>query len=351
MKVFGQGTGVAFPAPAVIAADVCRFYGVREIGRTSAVRERYYAISAERRLKHPGSAGHHQRGAGRAVRRAELKCAGTAAGPGTPASCARDCRRPAGPASGRCRRGRAECRRVDTRCRRSAPARAGRAGRSSRPTRITPPSAPAPLFTCSQMSADRVRLPIHSERQPASRRHTSASDNASVCSSPSAAASKHRFASSGSAIVSASRRQRAPQQRRGDMLLRNRQLAPDQRSPISWRSSPTCAATSPHVARRARSANSSASTACTFGEPTNARHPFAPPVGLVLLRSLLAKRSTSAIRKRRCPPAVFTQRSKPESDHRLMAVAPTPKSLRCRCRGQQLFLWIRHGDDLVEFDG
>jgi LysR family transcriptional activator of nhaA len=54
MKVFGQGTGVAFPAPAVIAADVCRLYGVREIGRTAAVRERYYAISAERRLKHPG---------------------------------------------------------------------------------------------------------------------------------------------------------------------------------------------------------------------------------------------------------------------------------------------------------
>ena len=54
MKVFGQGTGVAFPAPAVIADDVRRLYGVREIGRTSAVRERYYAISAERRLKHPG---------------------------------------------------------------------------------------------------------------------------------------------------------------------------------------------------------------------------------------------------------------------------------------------------------
>jgi LysR family transcriptional activator of nhaA len=54
MKVVGQGTGVAFPAPAAIADDVCRLYGVREIGRTSAVRERYYAISAERRLKHPG---------------------------------------------------------------------------------------------------------------------------------------------------------------------------------------------------------------------------------------------------------------------------------------------------------
>jgi LysR family transcriptional activator of nhaA len=54
MKVFGHGAGVAFPAPAVIERDVCRFYGVRVIGRTDVVRERYYAISAERRLKHPG---------------------------------------------------------------------------------------------------------------------------------------------------------------------------------------------------------------------------------------------------------------------------------------------------------
>jgi LysR family transcriptional activator of nhaA len=54
MKVFGRSTGVAFPAPAAIEADVCRFYDVRVIGRTGAVRERYYAISAERRLKHPG---------------------------------------------------------------------------------------------------------------------------------------------------------------------------------------------------------------------------------------------------------------------------------------------------------
>lgn len=54
MKAFGQGTGVVFPAPGVIADDVCRFYGVRVVGRTPAVRERYYAISAERRLKHPG---------------------------------------------------------------------------------------------------------------------------------------------------------------------------------------------------------------------------------------------------------------------------------------------------------
>jgi LysR family transcriptional activator of nhaA len=54
MKVFGHSAGVAFPAPAVIERDVCRFYDVRVAGRTAAVRERYYAISAERRLKHPG---------------------------------------------------------------------------------------------------------------------------------------------------------------------------------------------------------------------------------------------------------------------------------------------------------
>jgi LysR family transcriptional activator of nhaA len=54
MNVFGEGSGVVFPAPVAIAQDVCRLYAVREIGRTPSVRERYYAISAERKLKHPG---------------------------------------------------------------------------------------------------------------------------------------------------------------------------------------------------------------------------------------------------------------------------------------------------------
>jgi LysR family transcriptional activator of nhaA len=54
MTVFGHGAGGAFAAPAAIERDVCRFYGVRVIGRANAIRERYYAISAERRLKHPG---------------------------------------------------------------------------------------------------------------------------------------------------------------------------------------------------------------------------------------------------------------------------------------------------------
>ena len=54
MKAFGGAGGAVFPAPAAIERDVCRMYGVRVAGRTSAVRERYYAISVERRLKHPG---------------------------------------------------------------------------------------------------------------------------------------------------------------------------------------------------------------------------------------------------------------------------------------------------------
>ena len=54
MQVFGQAAGCVFPAPSAIAADVSRFHGVRAIGRLNDVRERYYVISPERRLKHPG---------------------------------------------------------------------------------------------------------------------------------------------------------------------------------------------------------------------------------------------------------------------------------------------------------
>jgi LysR family transcriptional regulator, transcriptional activator of nhaA len=54
MKVFGAESGAVFPAPFAIAKDVCRIYGVQVVGRTDAVTERYYAISTERRLTHPG---------------------------------------------------------------------------------------------------------------------------------------------------------------------------------------------------------------------------------------------------------------------------------------------------------
>lgn len=53
MNAFGQaGVGV-FIAPSVIEREVTRQYDVAVIGRTDEVRERFYAISAERRLRHP----------------------------------------------------------------------------------------------------------------------------------------------------------------------------------------------------------------------------------------------------------------------------------------------------------
>jgi len=53
IKVFGQaGTGV-FAAPSIIESSVRKQYGVAVVGRLERVRERFYAVSAERRLKHP----------------------------------------------------------------------------------------------------------------------------------------------------------------------------------------------------------------------------------------------------------------------------------------------------------
>jgi len=54
MKAFGQAGDAAFPASTAIADEVVRQYRVHAVGRAKSVRERYYAISAERRLKHPG---------------------------------------------------------------------------------------------------------------------------------------------------------------------------------------------------------------------------------------------------------------------------------------------------------
>lgn len=53
MKTAGKaGLGV-FAIPIAISREVKSMYGVESIGRISTVRERFYAISAERRLKHP----------------------------------------------------------------------------------------------------------------------------------------------------------------------------------------------------------------------------------------------------------------------------------------------------------
>ena len=54
LKAFGQSGVGAFAGPTVVSGEIVRQYRVRELGPADAVAERYFAISSERRLKHPG---------------------------------------------------------------------------------------------------------------------------------------------------------------------------------------------------------------------------------------------------------------------------------------------------------
>jgi len=53
LKVFGaRGLGL-FVAPSIISAEMQREYDVKTLGRVGNIRERFYAISLDRKLKHP----------------------------------------------------------------------------------------------------------------------------------------------------------------------------------------------------------------------------------------------------------------------------------------------------------
>lgn len=53
MMAFGQDARELFPAPTVIEAAVKTQHGVEIVGRLPEVKERFYAISADRRIRHP----------------------------------------------------------------------------------------------------------------------------------------------------------------------------------------------------------------------------------------------------------------------------------------------------------
>jgi LysR family transcriptional activator of nhaA len=55
LKSFGQGGEGIFGAPSVVEAGVRKQYGVHVVGRTEEVIERFYAITVERRIKHPAA--------------------------------------------------------------------------------------------------------------------------------------------------------------------------------------------------------------------------------------------------------------------------------------------------------
>ena len=56
LNVFGQEGDGVFAAPTVVEPEVLRQHKVEVVGRTQAVKERYYAISVERIIKHPAVA-------------------------------------------------------------------------------------------------------------------------------------------------------------------------------------------------------------------------------------------------------------------------------------------------------
>ena len=56
LEVFGQAGAGFFAVPTVIENEVARQYEVQSIGATNDVAERFYAISVERRVQHPGVA-------------------------------------------------------------------------------------------------------------------------------------------------------------------------------------------------------------------------------------------------------------------------------------------------------
>ena len=53
MKALGQAGHGLFPAPSPIAGEVCRQYDVRSMGTLESVRQRFYAITVDRKLTHP----------------------------------------------------------------------------------------------------------------------------------------------------------------------------------------------------------------------------------------------------------------------------------------------------------
>jgi len=53
MKVFAQAEHGVIPAPTAVENEICYQYGLEVVGRVPEIVERFYAITVERRIKHP----------------------------------------------------------------------------------------------------------------------------------------------------------------------------------------------------------------------------------------------------------------------------------------------------------
>ena len=55
LKVFGQAGEGVFPVPTAIETLIKKQYGVHLVGRVPEVLDKFYAISAEKRVQHPAT--------------------------------------------------------------------------------------------------------------------------------------------------------------------------------------------------------------------------------------------------------------------------------------------------------
>ncbi len=55
LKVFGQAGVGLFAGPTAIEREIERQYGVKRVGRITSIKEQFYAISVNRRFKHPAA--------------------------------------------------------------------------------------------------------------------------------------------------------------------------------------------------------------------------------------------------------------------------------------------------------
>ena len=53
LKAFGEAALGVYPAPSAIAEEISSMYHSEEIGAVDSIKEAYFAISPERKLKHP----------------------------------------------------------------------------------------------------------------------------------------------------------------------------------------------------------------------------------------------------------------------------------------------------------
>jgi LysR family transcriptional activator of nhaA len=56
LKAFGEAGHGLFAAPSAIEGEICKMYNMAVVGRTEDVTEQFFAISPERRIKHPSVA-------------------------------------------------------------------------------------------------------------------------------------------------------------------------------------------------------------------------------------------------------------------------------------------------------